>query len=324
MLGRARASARRRNLRRLPSCPLRDRDLRRAYLAVTPTCARASAISRSTGTIVGPAALPQHAPRARSRVALREQHRRQCIATARPRRCPGSSIRMARHARGQALRRRNARSARRRLAAAPGAAGTATGSEGQRPLRRGTCLTVIAFDGTFPRRPSCRCRPCARRAVRRRMLAVDERRGDGSALRAKAIVDSARFPASADAALRGDRILDRDVRPCRRCRLVANARATRAPRVAAPNRAGRRSSAALAAIAVRCRGSSSPSCSRMRRLRRAWRISPEVDRFVSEQSLATLDRRSSSRRTCRQDEHEALRNMFSEFVAGEGRDGTTT
>jgi len=49
----------------------------------------------------------------------------------------------------------------------------------------------------------------------------------------------------------------------------------------------------------------------------ARRISPEVDRFIGQQTLATLDRTVLKPTDLSPDEHQALRNMLSEFVADE-------
>jgi len=49
----------------------------------------------------------------------------------------------------------------------------------------------------------------------------------------------------------------------------------------------------------------------------ARRISPEVDRFIGQQALATLDRTVLKPTDLSPDKHQALRSMLSDFVAGE-------
>jgi predicted Zn-dependent protease len=49
----------------------------------------------------------------------------------------------------------------------------------------------------------------------------------------------------------------------------------------------------------------------------ARRISPEVDRFIGQRALATLDRTVLKPTDLPPDEHQALRSMLSEFLAGE-------
>ena len=65
-------------------------------------------------------------------------------------------------------------------------------------------------------------------------------------------------------------------------------------------------------------GSSSRWCSRTPRTPVARRISPEVDRYIGQQALATLDRTVLKPTDLSPDEHQALRNdKFADFVAGE-------